>query len=177
MKREGSVIWITGLAGSGKTTIASALYSEMAQSMNNVIFLDGDELRKSIAYDLGYTSEERKQAAMRYARLCDMLARQGLCVIIATISMFHDIRKWNRENIDNYCEVYLKVPMEVLQARNQKHLYTEGAAGVVNNVVGMDIEVEEPITPNIVIQNNGDISVEQCVQIINAQIQKGFYKN
>lgn len=166
---KGCVYWITGLAGAGKTTLANALYRNMRQSLNNVVILDGDELRKSIAFDLGYTSEERKMAAMRYAKLSFMLAMQGINVVIGTISMFHDVRKWNRENIEKYCEIYLKVPIEVLRQRNQKCLYTDAAQGNTQNVYGVDMEAEEPLNPDILIINDGTIGVEECVKIIKAK--------
>ncbi len=163
---QGTVYWITGLSGAGKTTIASCLYREFICEREGIVLLDGDELRKTVAGDLGYTNEERLEAAMRYARLSAMLAKQGVTVIIGTISMFDQVRDWNRKNIERYCEVYLKVPMEVLQARNQKSLYSNVKSGEIKNVVGMDMAIEEPKHPDIIIQNDGSLSVEACVEMI-----------
>lgn len=167
---QGTVYWITGLSGAGKTTIASLLYEELICENQGIVLLDGDELRKTVAGDLGYTYTERLEAAMRYASLSAMLAKQGLTVIIGTISMFDRVRDWNRENIPNYCEVYLKVPLEVLQARNQKSLYSNVTTGEVKNVVGMDMALEEPKHPDITIQNDGTLPVESCVDIIKGWI-------
>ena len=122
-KIMGYVYWITGLSGAGKTSIGKSLYQKLKQKSPNTVFLDGDVLREVFGNDLGYTREERIKCAMRYARLCKMLQEQGLNVICCTISMFDCIRAWNRENIENYREIYVRVSMEVLKQRNQKGLY------------------------------------------------------
>lgn len=101
------VYWITGLSGAGKTSVGKLLYKKMKQKYQGIVFLDGDVLREVFGNDLGYTREERIKCAMRYARLCRMLQRQGLNVICCTISMFDEIRNWNRENIENYREIYV----------------------------------------------------------------------
>lgn len=170
---QGDVYWITGLAGAGKTTIAGCLYQKMKEKNDGIVLLDGDELRKTVAGDLGYTEEERFQAAMRYAKLCAMLARQGITVVIGTISMFHKVREWNRKNIPNYCEVYLRVPIPVLESRNQKSLYSNVKTGGIKNVVGMDMVIEEPKNPDLVIDNDGSLTVEECVRKIQGWSKNG----
>ncbi len=163
---SGRVYWITGLSGAGKTTVASALYQIKRKNNENIVFLDGDALRKTIANDLGYNSEERFMAAMRYSRLCKMLSDQDINVIIATIAMFHSIREWNRINIKDYKEIYLKVSFEVLEKRNQNKLYSGAKNGAISNVVGIDLAVEEPRNPDLIINNNGIYTVSECVDMI-----------
>ena len=158
----GNVYWITGLSGAGKTTIGKLLYEELRKDYANTVFFDGDILRKAFGDDLGYEREDRIKCAMRYARLCDMLERQDINVICCTISMFHCVREWNRENIRNYHEIYIKASMETLQARNQKGLYSAAKA----NVVGVSIEFEEPKTPNLILQNDGEYTPEEQVEKI-----------
>ena len=160
------VYWITGLAGSGKTTIGKALYEELVKSNSNLVFLDGDTLREVFGGTFGYSREEREKCAMCYARLCKMLVEQGLTVICCTISMFHSVRAWNRENISNYVEVYVKVSKETLLRRNQKQLYTEAETGMITQVVGMDIEVEEPAHPSVILNNNGEIAINEHIKNI-----------
>lgn len=157
----GNVYWITGLSGAGKTTVSKALYNKLKSKKDNVVFLDGDILRDVFGNDLGYTKEDRLKSAMRNSRLCKMLSEQGIDVICATISMFDDVRKYNRDNILGYKEIYLSVSLEVLKERNQKKLYSNGS-----NVVGMDIEFEEPKCPDIVIENDGSISIEEIINKI-----------
>lgn len=153
---KGIVYWITGLSGAGKTTIGKELYHIMKQNKNNIVILDGDELRKVFGNDLGYSQEDRKKCAMRYSNICKMLSDQGIDVICCTISMFHEIREWNRENIERYKEIYIKVPIDILRQRNQKELYSGVEKGSKMNVAGMDMDVEFPLHPDITIENLGN---------------------
>ena len=109
-------------------------------------------MREVFGNDLGYTIEDRRKSAMRNARLCYMLALQNIDVVCCTISMFDDVRKWNRENIQNYREIYLKVSNEILTQRNQKNLYVSS----INELVGFGVNMEEPKFSDLVIENNGD---------------------
>ncbi len=163
MNSTGTVYWITGLSGAGKTTIGTQLLKKLN---NNTVFLDGDNLREIYGDDIGYSLEDRKKMAMRNSRLCKMLSSQGFNVICCTIAMFHSVRDWNRKNISNYKEIYLKVSPEVLIARDQKNLYSKHKNGTIKNIMGLDLSFEEPINPNIVIENNGDKSPDEIVDFI-----------
>lgn len=158
----GTVFWITGLSGAGKTIVGKIVYERIKQVKDNVVFLDGDELRKTIAADLGYTQEERHESARRNTRLCKLLADQGIDVICCTICMFEDIRQWSRDNNENYLEVYLKVPMDVLKKRNQKNLYEDSQ----DELVGLGIEMEEPQHPELVFINDGNTAPEEIAGMI-----------
>ncbi len=159
---KGILYWITGLSGSGKTTVGNQLYYQMKSLKNNVIILDGDILKKIAGKDLAYTREDRIERAYRYSSLCKLLTDQGINVIICTIAMFDEIREWNRNNIENYVEVFLDVDLEVLKKRNRKGLYT----GKNNNIAGIDVAIEYPKTPDIVIKNNGREALEKGVREI-----------
>lgn len=162
----GILYWITGLSGAGKTTIGSALYYELKQKRENVIILDGDILKEIVGSELGYSNQERLERAKRYSRLCKVLVEQGMTVIICTIAMYDEIREWNRANIDGYVEVFLDVNIDVLEDRNRKNLYSRQKEGSVKYVAGVDLEVEYPKNPNLIIRNDGRLSVEQCVEKI-----------
>lgn len=162
----GTVYWITGLSGAGKTTIGSRLFARLKQDKSNVVFLDGNALREIFGNDLGHTIEDRRISAMRNARLCATLTAQDIDVVCATISMFHDCRNWNREHIQNYREIYLKVPMDILIQRDQFQLYSKTLNGEAGNVWGLDIDAEEPESPDLIIDNHGDMTPEQALQII-----------
>ncbi len=152
---SGTVYWITGLAGAGKTTLGILLYRHLQSYKSNVVHLDGDMLREVFGGDHGHTSEERLQLARRYSRLCRMLAEQGVDVVCSTISMFHEIRAWNRLNIAHYQEIYLKAPIEVLIQRDQKNLYSRALRGEIDNVMGINAPIEEPDRPDVVLVNDG----------------------
>jgi adenylylsulfate kinase len=158
--------WITGYSGAGKTTIGKELYHIIKQNKDACVFLDGDKMREMYGNDLGYSQEDRFKSAMRYSRLCEFLTSQGIDVICCTISMFNEVRKWNRENISKYVEVYLKVPKETLRKRDQKGFYSAHESGEANNVVGLDLHLEEPENPDIVITNDGSISVAYAAELI-----------
>ncbi len=167
---SGVVYWITGLSGAGKTTVGRILYNMIKEKKDNVVFLDGDELRGAIAFDLGYTKEDRYNSARRNAGLCKLLADQGVDVICCTISMFEDVRKWSRGNNANYLEVYLKVPLNILQLRNQKNLYIEST----DELVGIGIDMEEPSAPDLVFVNDGQTSPEKIAKQIYDKAVKTF---
>lgn len=162
----GTVYWITGLSGAGKTTIGKLFYEKMREKYPNTVFLDGDAMRKVFGDDLGYTREERRKCAMRYSRLCAMLQEQGMNVICCTISMFDSVREWNRANISSYKEIYVKVSMDTLRKRDQKGLYSGFTEEKQKEVVGVHMEIEEPKCPDLILQNDGSLTPEEQVEII-----------
>ena len=106
-----------------------------------------------------YTTQARKTGALQTFRRIRDLADQGKDVVICSISMYREVRAWNRENIANYREIYIKVTRETLYRRDQKKLYSSGA----KNVVGVDLPYDEPGHSNIVIQNDGQETPEEIV--------------
>lgn len=166
---KGTVYWITGLAGAGKTTIGKLLYKSIKINRNNVILLDGDKLRELYESN-DYSYYGRMSLSIKYSKLCKMLSDQGIDVICCTISMFDECRSWNRENISNYKEIYLKVSIDELIKRDQKELYTKALRKEIKNVMGIDIDFEEPKHPDLLIENNGEISPEEIVNYITLNL-------
>lgn len=156
--QKGTVYFFTGLSGAGKTTIGGLFFRRLKERKQNVFLLDGDEFRKNLCSDLGYTPEDRLKAAYRGFGMSRMIADQGFDVVNCGIAMYEEIRRWNRENIENYKEIYIKVKKETLLERNQKGLYTSG-----KNIMGIDLPFEEPENPDFVIENNGDETPEEIV--------------
>ena len=167
----GRVYWLTGLSGSGKTTIGALLTSALRNKGRAVVQLDGDDIRNALGNDLGHTRKDRFESAMRNARMCRMLSMQGLDVVCCTISMFDDVRGWNRENIQNYCEIYLKVPMDILKSRDPKGIYMRAESGELKNVYGVDLPWDEPTDPHFVVVNDGAQSPEKIVSDMLSQFQ------
>jgi len=165
---SGKVCWITGLSGAGKTTIGNYFVEELKLHFPNVVFLDGDDLRELFGAQIGHTLDERLNLAKRYSRLCKMLSDQEIIVVCATISMFHEVRKWNRKNITNYFEVYIRTPKNILIERNSKGIYKNANDEGLPNVVGIDLHFEEPENPDITIDNDGRFRIEEISsQLLN----------
>lgn len=171
-QKPGPVYWVTGLAGAGKTTLATLLAERLRDAGEWVILLDGDRMREVFAGDVGHSPEERRALAGQYGRLCRMLAEQGATVVCATISMFHAVRAWNREHIARYCEVYVKVPLEVLEVRDQKGLYAAARRNEVRHVLGVNASFEEPESPDIMIHNDGTRSPESVLDELRERIEQ-----
>jgi cytidine diphosphoramidate kinase len=164
----GRVFWITGLSGAGKTTVGRESWKRLRAAGHAVTFLDGDALRSVIAEDLDHSVSSRRVSAMRNARLCRLLAAQGTDVICATISMFHEVQRWNRENIPNYREIYLRVPLDELRRRDSKGIYAAAERGDTRHVVGLDVPAELPEAPDLVLDNYGALDVATAVDRILA---------
>ncbi len=164
MSKTGIVFWVTGLPGAGKTTISSFLQKHLQEKGRQVLLLDGDGLREVLGGMFGHTIEERRVLARSYGRLCLYLAKQGFDVVIATVSMFQDIRDENRKNIQNYCEIYVEVPEDVLQARNQKNIYQDHMQKTGKSPFA-DPAFQLPLSPDIRVTNTGDLQEVQKLLI------------
>jgi len=151
-QRGSRVIWITGLSGAGKTTLARAVVGRLRARGEQVVFLDGDELRAVFGADVAAAGNHdrgsRLMLAMQYARLCRTIAAQDHTVVIATISLFREVHAWNRAHLPGYFEVYLKVPVEELRRRDAKGIYRCFDAGELRDVAGLDIPIDEPDEPD-----------------------------
>jgi adenylylsulfate kinase-like enzyme len=152
--RPGTVFWITGLSGAGKSTVAGLLCGRLRDADHAVLMLDGDTLRSIFGFVGKHAPHERLALATAYGHLCREVSEQGIDVVCATVSMFHSVRRWNRENISSYREIYLKVPLEELHRRDTKGLYKAVKEGREANVVGMDVPAELPECPDLTIENH-----------------------
>ena len=151
------VIWIIGLSGTGKTTLATQVVERVRQMNHKVVLLDGDLIRNLFENDVDHTIEGRRRNANRLSVITKFLADQDIHVVAAVLSIFPEWRRWNRENITNYSEVYLKASMQTLLRRDIKDLYAKALRGEINDVVGVDIPFPEPENPDLVIENDVDL--------------------
>lgn len=151
------------MSGAGKSTLARQVVSRLRAADEAVVMLDGDELREvfdSVAANVqNHGREGRLALAMQYARLCRILAAQGLTVVIATISLFREIHEWNRTNLPGYFEVYLKVPVDELRRRDPKEIYQRFDAGELTNVAGLDLPIDEPDAADLIVEFEPECTV------------------
>ncbi len=144
--------WITGLSGAGKTTLADKVKAKIGAA----VVLDGDVIRELLNTNFGHDRESRLQLAYTYSRFAKYLVESGVNVICSTISMFHEVQEWNRNNIPNYVEIFLDVDMTELERRDSKKIYSRARSGELKDVVGVDIKAEFPKKPDFRIKNNED---------------------
>lgn len=166
----GAVYWVTGLPGSGKSTLARALASRLRRSGRTVVRLDGDSIRPIIGVRLGYGQADRRVMAMVYARLCREFAAQGHDVVCATVSMFEEARGWARSEVPDYREIYLQASVETLVARHPKGLLAAGHAGRIRNVPGIDLAVEVPGAPDVLVEDDGTQSAQEIAAEVIARL-------
>lgn len=165
--KQGKLIWITGLSGVGKTTIAKQLFMKLRQNNPNVIHLDGDIMRKVIGGLYGHSVLDRTSLAQIYSKLCHELVNQGFVVIMSTISLFHQIHDSNRKILkDKYLEVLIQTSKEKLIERDKKNLYTNPDGFVI----GINQEAQFPKNPDLVLKNDVPddiaINIERIIKTI-----------
>ena len=174
-----SVIWITGLSGSGKTTLAKTIFLKLKESGFSSILIDGDEIRKVFKSNIeNYNINDRLENAWRISKLCNLLSEQGNNVIVATMSLFKEIHKWNRKNFNKYYEVYLDIPISELKKRDSKNIYSNFEKGLLDNVVGLNLKYDEPKNSDLIIKRFGIKYIdEKANEIIFNSGWKNYNKN
>lgn len=155
---SGHVLWITGLSGAGKSSIARAVVQQLRSSGQAAVLLDGDAVRLAVADPhVGHDRESRLVNAWRICRLAHMLAEQGLIVVVATMSLYREIHTWNRAHLPGYFEVLVKVSLDTLHARDARGLYSRARNGQAANVAGVDLEYDEPERPDLILPNDAPV--------------------
>ena len=170
-KNKGIVFWITGLSGSGKTTIAKKIKKSIEKTYGKTILFSGDDLRKILNFK-NYDVKTRLSYAKSYSNLVQNISNQKINVIIATVALFREIHSLNRKNIKNYCEIYIKSNTKQIIKNKKKKLYFK----YNKNLVGIDIKPQFPTKPNIQIFNNFKKSTNELSEIILKKIYL-LYKN
>lgn len=164
----GTCYWLTGLSGAGKTTIGRELYAKLREDQPHVIYLDGDVMREVLGSRQQYDQASRLGLASVYGRMCRMLTLQGQDVVCATISMYDEVRAWNRAQMEKYREIYVRVSMPTLIKRDQKQLYSRAMRGEVRDVMGVDLAFEAPKQPDLILDNEGDATPRELAEKIYA---------
>lgn len=164
MEQHATLIWFTGLSGSGKSTIAVQLEAQLHNLGYKTYLLDGDNIRAGLNKDLTFTDEGRVENIRRIGEVSKLLLDAGVIVLSAFISPFQADRRQVKEIVgaQNYIEVFVDAPLEVCEQRDVKGLYKKARAGEVKNFTGIDSPYEAPTNADIVLQT-GALSVEESV--------------
>lgn len=171
--QRGCVVWITGLSGSGKSTIASALVRRLLADQHLAYILDGDQLREGLCADLGYGGDARAENVRRAGEVAGILADAGAIVIAAFISPYRAGRDQIRARCGSgrFMEVFLDVPLSACEGRDPKGLYARARAGKIHDFTGIDSPYEAPLHPELTLPTH-QLSLEACVDELLRAIQK-----
>ena len=164
---KGMVIWLTGISGSGKSTIANALEQDLYHKGNKTYVLDGDNIRHGLNKDLGFTDKDRVENIRRVAEVAKLMLDAGMIVIASFISPFRIERQMARSLFQKYefKEIFISTPLKVAEKRDPKGLYKKARAGQIPNFTGISSPYEEPLQPDLVIKTD-KISVNNAVKEI-----------
>lgn len=174
MKQRGVTIWFTGLSGSGKSTIAHALETELRRQGYGLEILDGDIVRTNLTKGLGFSREDRDENIRRIGFVSHLLTRNGVIVLVSAISPYRDIRDEVRERIDDFVEVYVDAPLEVCEGRDVKGLYKRARAGEIKQFTGIDDPYEPPLNPEVHCHTDAE-TVEESVAKVMAKLTELGY--
>jgi len=170
-RQPGFTLWLTGLSGAGKTTIAVALEAELRARNLYVERLDGDTVREGLTRDLGFSKEDRDKNIERVTFVAKLLSRNGVGVIASFISPYREARDKVRNEATNFIEVFVSAPLEVCAARDVKGLYAKALAGELKGFTGVDDPYEAPLSPEIVVHTDQE-TVEQSVLRLLAYLEE-----
>ena len=160
------LIWITGLSGSGKTTIGEALFLELKRINENTVFLDGDNFREILGNDLKYSTRDRIINAKRIHRMCKFLVSQNINVICSTMSLYKEVLELNRDKIENYFEIFIECNLDELLKRDKKGIYSDAIKGKKNDVVGINLPFFKPKNCDLFIDNSKKKDLKKKVKLI-----------
>lgn len=165
--QRGCVVWLTGLSGSGKSTIASLLEEHLIRSGHLAFVLDGDNVRHGLNDDLGFSSEDRAENIRRIGEVAALFSQAGAITIVSFISPYIAGRKAGRKFVGDgrFIEVYLDTPLEECERRDTKGLYKMARSGEISNFTGIDAPYEVPKNPELVLRTQ-QVSPQECVEAI-----------
>lgn len=172
--QKGFVLWMTGLSGAGKTTIALILEKVLHDRGVKIERLDGDVVRESLTRDLGFTAEDRAKNIERVTFVAKLLSRNGIGCVCSFISPYQSVRDHVRENTTNFLEVFIDAPLDVVIERDVKGLYKKAIAGEIPNFTGISDPFEAPENADIHIRTDRQTPEESAADII-AQLEKMGY--
>jgi adenylylsulfate kinase len=168
---KGAVLWFTGLSGAGKTTLADALVPRLRTAGKKVEVLDGDVVRTHLSKGLGFSREDRDLNIARIAFVANLLARNGVVVLVAAISPFRGARDEARKLVGaNFVEIHVAPPLEECIKRDVKGLYKKAIAGEIAQFTGVSDPYEEPLHPEVKVDTS-IATVDEGIALIEARLR------
>lgn len=171
----GFTVWLTGLSGAGKSTVAEILERELRARGRRVEVLDGDVVRTNLSAGLGFSREDRETNMRRVGWVCELLTRNDVAVIAALISPYRAVRDEIRVRIGRFLEVYMQAPLEVTAKRDVKGLYAKAQAGELEPFTGVSDPYEQPLNPEVVCQSDGTETPEQSAAKVLRRLEELGY--
>ncbi len=162
----GGIIWLTGLSGSGKSTIATHICKTLTQANLKVEILDGDQIRTWLSPGLGFTKADRDLNVQRVGMVAHLLSRNGILVIVAMISPYREIRNHLKATTHNFVEIFINAPLEVCEMRDTKGLYAQARAGHIQGFTGVSDPYEIPLEPDLICHTADETIAESVSKII-----------
>lgn len=166
-KQRASILWFTGLSGSGKSTIAGAVEQKLSELGYHTYLLDGDNVRHGLNKDLGFSDLDRVENIRRIGETAKLFTDAGLIVLTAFISPFRNDRRMVRDLVgDNeFIEVHMATPIDICEQRDPKGLYEKARRGEIKNFTGIDSDYELPQYAEIII-NTSEANIEECAELV-----------
>lgn len=173
-RSSGFVVWLTGLSGAGKSTVADALLERFHQNGMSVELLDGDVVRTHLSKGLGFSKEDRDENVRRIGFVAGLLAKHGVGVVVAAISPYRAVREELKAQIPGFIEVYMQAPLEVLAERDVKGLYRRAMAGEIPNFTGVSDPYEPPEQPDVTVDSSREPVEAGVERIWHLLVQRGY---
>jgi adenylyl-sulfate kinase len=172
--KKGYVLWFTGFSAAGKSTLADRVVELLNHNGNQLERLDGDEVRKNLTNDLGFSKEDRDENIRRIGFVAELLSRNNVGVIASFISPYRKQRQGLRDMVTNYIEIFVDAPLAVCEARDPKGMYKKARAGEIKQFTGIDDPYEPPENPEIHVKTD-ELSVEECAQLVLQYLRENGY--
>lgn len=168
------ILWFTGLSGSGKSTVAHSVEEQLHQLGCKTFVFDGDNVRHGLCNDLGFSDSDRKENLRRIGEMVKLFLEAGTISLTAFISPFKEDRDKIRSMVPagNFIEIYCRCPISVCEERDVKGLYKKARAGEIPHFTGISSPYEEPETPEVIVDTDGSISIEDTVNKIIRTLEK-----
>lgn len=172
LKQKGILLWFTGLSGSGKSTVASALEQKL-HSLGKITYsLDGDNVRHGLNSDLGFSDKDRVENIRRIGEVSKLFVDAGIITIATFVSPFREDRQKVRELLgEDFIEIFIDCPLEVCESRDPKGIYKKARAGEIKHFTGIDSPYEEPINPEITVSTHLN-TLEECVDKLMSHLEE-----